>query len=618
MLGFLGPFSTAAQGQNLISEQAWLDDPAEQLGWPAVTSAHFQPFPNLLTRGFGGDRMWIRLRIDPAADQRAGEHTDPTERVVLRIRPALLDSVELFDPLEPTTSPRRTGLSYRWSLDEHRTLNLNFLIQRGSEPRDVWLKIDSSITRVLHLEVLNQSDARAQDTQQSMLYGIYLGLVVMFLGAALVNWFVSRERLLLAFAIKQLFVLGFSLFAMGYSRMLLDGLVSPHVLLYLHALFIVALVYTAFFYEYSFLCEIDPPRWIHVLMKASLWTAPLIISLMLAGEIRWALFLQLHLVMLLPFLGFATVLLARYPDLSPTNQPVLPRKILLPVYAGILGSVLFAVMPILGYRQATELALHPSFFHSVITGALMIGLLQVRANHIARVRLNALTELAIAKAQAQQDQIQRDEREKMLSMLTHELKTPLASIRMLLGLRESPATALDEIKRAVIDLNEIVDRCVQAGRLNDLNLHVDSQAVDLVQEMHHMKRRLSGHDFIKLHAPDTCWVTTDVQILRMLLSNLMGNALKYRRDETDVHCRLIIDEANASRVCLQIDNLEGQTGRPDPRLVFSKYYRNPNARRKTGSGLGLFLVSELVEQIGATVRYVDNEQVVRFELCLPR
>jgi len=563
--------------------------------------------------------MWIRLRIDPAADKHGRDSNDPTERVVLRIRPALLNSsVELFDLLELAGSTSKISLSTRQSLNERRTLNLNFLIPRGSGPRDIWLRIDSSITRVLHLEVLNQTDARAKDTQQGMWYGIYLGLVVMFLGVALVNWFISRELLLLAFAIKQLFALVFSLFAMGYSRMLLEGFVSPHVFLYLHALSIVALFYTAFYYEYRFLCEIDPPHWIHALIKASLWTGPLIIALILAGEIRWALFLQLHLVMLMPFLGFATVLLARYPDLSPTNHPVLPRKILLPVYAGILGSVLFAVMPILGYRQATELALHPSFFHSVITGALMIGLLQVRANHITRVRLNALTELAIAKAQAQQDQIQRDEREKMLSMLTHELKTPLASIRMLLGLRESPATALDEIKRAVIDLNEIVDRCVQAGRLNDLNLHVDSQAVDLVQEMHHMKRRLSGHDFIKLHAPDTCWVTTDVQILRMLLSNLMGNAVKYRRDETDVHCRLIIDEANASRVCLQIDNLEGQTGRPDPRLVFSKYYRNPNARRKTGSGLGLFLVSELVEQIGATVRYVDNEQVVRFELCLPR
>lgn len=615
----LSLFSTAVQAQDLIRDQAWLDDPSGQLSWPEVMDADFQTFSGLLTRGFGGDRIWIRLRIDPSADLRADEHADATERLVLRIRPALFDTVELFDPLEPRSLARLTGLSHPWSLDEHRTLNLNFLILRGSSPRHVWLKIDSSVSRILHVEVLSQSAAREKDTQQSMWYGMYLGVVVMFLGAALVNWFVSRERLLLAFAIKQLFALIFSLFALGYQRVLLEGLITPHMLLYLHVFFLVVFITTALYYEYLFLSEVDPPRTIRLLMKAGLWIAPMMFGLILVGEMRLALFLLMHLVMLLPILGLVAVVMATYPDRSPSNQPVLPRKILVPVYVLIMVSVLLAVTPILGYRPASEFALHSAFFHSVITGALMVVLLQVRAGHIARARSSELTELAVAKEQARQDQLQRDEREKMLNMLAHELKTPLASIRMLLGLREPSHRVIDEIRKAVIDINEIVDRCTQAGRIKDLKLLSHPQAVDLVQELYSMQKRLSGQGFIRLEVPGSCWVTVDVQVLRMLLSNLMGNAVKYRRENTDVWVRLLVGDCkNSGFVCLHIDNLEGQSGRPDPRLVFSKYYRNPNARRKTGSGLGLFLVSELVAQIGSTVRYVDEENVVRFELCLPR
>lgn len=618
LLIWLSGLSSLVQAQGLLREQAWAGDPNEHLEWPDVTRAEFQPFTGLLTRVFGYDRVWVRLSIDPAADLIPGQKPNASERLVVRLRPALFDTVELFDPLEPAAPLRRTGLSYKWSADEHQTLNLNFLIPRGDAPRDVWLKIDSSVMRLLHVEVLSEAVAREKDALQSMWYGVYLGVVVVFLGAALVSWMVSRERLWLAFAVKQLFALSFSLFGMGYMRMLLDGLLVPQLLIYLYAVLLVAFIKTSLYYEYLFLSEINPPRRIRWLMKAALWSSPVILGLIAIGEIRWALFLQMHLLMLLPILGLVAAAVAQYPDRSPTNHPVLPRRVLVPVYAALLLSVLVAVTPVLGYRPASELALHAAYFHSVVTGGLMVVLLLVRARHIARVREAELTELARAKEQVRQDQLQREEREKMLSMLTHELKTPLASIRMLLGFREPTQRAVEEIRSAVTDINEIVDRCTQAGRLNDLRDFVHPKRIDLVQELANMRGRLAGQDFIKFQVPDVCWVTVDVQILRMLLSNLMGNAVKYRREGSTVWVRLVIDGAGAPVVCLQVENLEGASGRPDPDLIFGKYYRNPKARRKTGSGLGLFLVAELVEQIGASVRYVDQQEVVRFELCLPR
>ena len=67
----------------------------------------------------------------------------------------------------------------------------------------------------------------------------------------------------------------------------------------------------------------------------------------------------------------------------------------------------------------------------------------------------------------------------------------------------------------------------------------------------------------------------------------------------------------------QIENEVGSTGLPEADKLFEKYYRSPLARKQSGSGLGLFLVKELLDLLNGKVTYAPSDGLVRFEIWLP-
>ena len=58
-------------------------------------------------------------------------------------------------------------------------------------------------------------------------------------------------------------------------------------------------------------------------------------------------------------------------------------------------------------------------------------------------------------------------------------------------------------------------------------------------------------------------------------------------------------------------------GAPDAVQVFKKYYRNTQATKMTGSGLGLFLVHELVGVMGGEITYSSDNEKVLFNVWIP-
>ena len=112
----------------------------------------------------------------------------------------------------------------------------------------------------------------------------------------------------------------------------------------------------------------------------------------------------------------------------------------------------------------------------------------------------------------------------------------------------------------------------------------------------------------------TC-VHSDPQLLETVLRNLVDNAVKYSPPDTAVH--LDLQAAGGDGVQLTVRNTVGPAGKPDPAKVFTKYYRHAQARRWTGSGLGLYLVNGLVQTLGGRLRYVDEGLGIAFALWLP-
>jgi len=210
--------------------------------------------------------------------------------------------------------------------------------------------------------------------------------------------------------------------------------------------------------------------------------------------------------------------------------------------------------------------------------------------------------------------------------VTHELKSPLASIK--LNLQTLDKHQLDEEKR-----RKLIERCInESNRLNDLcnNMLFTSQiegrqykqameafslsdmAMDVSAEFAARYQRRFEQDI-----DDGCRIIGDQAMLRIAITNLVENALKYTPAQGTI--RISVSTAGAAAVVQIAD--EGP-GIPDDekKRIFDKFYRvgNEESRKTKGTGLGLYLSSRIVRQHKGRLVVKDNEpHGTIFELQLP-
>lgn len=157
LLLVLSAFSVQASGVD--TDRAWVQDPSGQMTLADVKRAEQVPLDDMMfSQGYSQSVYWIRLRIDPRKLE------DMSVRdLVVRLRPPYQDQIRLYDPLATDDSVRVTGDDYDWANDEYQSLNLNFVIPVGKDPRDVWLRLKASASTLTFIEVLTLAEVRAAD-----------------------------------------------------------------------------------------------------------------------------------------------------------------------------------------------------------------------------------------------------------------------------------------------------------------------------------------------------------------------------------------------------------------------------------------------------------------------
>ena len=201
-----------------------------------------------------------------------------------------------------------------------------------------------------------------------------------------------------------------------------------------------------------------------------------------------------------------------------------------------------------------------------------------------------------------------------MSMLNHELKTPLSTIGITLGSNEVPDVIKGRIARSISAMNAVIERCLQADRLQQGQVNIALANCGVAALLEDIRTACVGPERLSIHAGNLPVVRTDSQLLGVILGNLIDNALKYSPSASRVTIRA---EASHKGILMAISNLPGAAGMPDPEQVFRKYYRAPGAHGKTGSGLGLHIAAGFAKKLGGNLRYQPMADVVRFELWIP-
>jgi len=336
-----------------------------------------------------------------------------------------------------------------------------------------------------------------------------------------------------------------------------------------------------------------------------------------AGLEAWALEWNVHLIALVTLVELATVLSCR-PD--PAVEQIMPKRFMVAYYLLLVGGLLSGLVGVLGWTQPGGWGLYILILHGLASSLVMMVILFVRNSRLIAQSRHIAWQLQQAEADLGQEQRRRQEQSQFLHMLMHELKTPLSIVSMALGTRENKEHNLQLAGRAVQDMKAVIERCVQADRLDEQRQPLRLEPVDLGRELERLMQFLPGlAQRAQLASSGALHLRTDVQLLQTVLSNLLDNALRY----SDEHTPVLIDaRAQARQGCpgvrLSVSNTPGLAGWPEPDKLFGKYYRASGAHRESGTGLGLFLARQLATTLGGTLSYLPTDTLVRFELWIPR
>lgn len=614
-----------AHARDHITDRSWLEDPTGQMAWAQVQQQTTQPFDGTLSRGYGTAVVWLRLRIDPRA---GGAPTTPQaglapaalpDELVLRMRPAYLDEVVVFDPLVAGGRVGVVGDLYHPRLDVMQGASFLMPIARGDAPRDIWLRLTSSSARQIHVMALTHSEIDALEVRQNLVASLYIGVVLVLMVWGLVNSMLHREGVMSAFALLQLTAGLFGLSTTGLLRVFWPLAWSAQTLNMLGSVFSISVVFGGVLFHWRFLREFQPPRWAMGLLLGTLALAGVDFMLLASGQVMWALQNNLMSLLLAPpacLVCAATGRAWAVAEGAGAVRPALKRRTLVMFYLAFLFIMLLAVTTGLGWLPASEATLYISQLQTLVSSVLLMLMLQYRAYFVGQQRQQVLVDLEKSTLQVAYERHMREDQEKLLAMLAHEIKTPLATMHMRL---DSEAKGGSAMRKAMRDMDGVIERCLQTLQVGERRLAPRMQVCDLVGITQDAVASCPQPEQLHLHLPASLSLVTDPQLLHLVLSNLLENACKYAAPGTpiDLHCSLVEAQSAKPVARMELSNLPGRAGWPDATQVFDKYYRAPQAQRQSGTGLGLFLVKNLVQNLGGEVAYEPDSTLVRFVLTLP-
>ena len=214
-------------------------------------------------------------------------------------------------------------------------------------------------------------------------------------------------------------------------------------------------------------------------------------------------------------------------------------------------------------------------------------------------------------------EIRRNEQhDAFMNAVTHELKTPIASIRLYLETLKT--REVDEEQRREFynimladseRLLKTVEQVLRASRTGHKRRRIANSVINISEmvqeclELTRVRHGLSESALIYSESPDvsSAKVSGDIDELRAAFTNLLDNAVKYSDDEVKVS--VSVSALDDKRVAVRV--ADTGIGIPSAQLkrIFKRFYRVPGRfmARVKGTGLGLFIVHSVVSKHGGRV-----------------
>ncbi len=256
-------------------------------------------------------------------------------------------------------------------------------------------------------------------------------------------------------------------------------------------------------------------------------------------------------------------------------------------------------------RTATTILLEKkvSYRHWMVMGEGLVFLSLLSWGTIMMMR-TFRKEMALARQQ-----------KNFLLSITHEFKSPLASIKLYLQTLQKhdldKQKSLAFINSAIGDtdrLNNLVENALMANLIDHKGYAFSKEDINFSALMRLIIQKFQqnpDHSKIESKIEEGIYIHVDKNAISILVNNLLENAMKYSPKGSSIEVTISTNDKKV--ICSIADQ---GNGIPDHEKVniFTKFYRlgNEETRQTKGTGLGLFIVKHIVEEHGGKITIVDN------------
>ncbi len=209
-----------------------------------------------------------------------------------------------------------------------------------------------------------------------------------------------------------------------------------------------------------------------------------------------------------------------------------------------------------------------------------------------------------------------NQQKNFLLSITHELKTPIASLKLylqtLLKRTLNPSKQEEILNRSVKDadrLNALVENILLATKIDDNGLPLNPERINLSEMMEKVTLDMlesSGKTVdVEFFIEPEVYFQGDKDAFYSILINLIGNALKYSPEKSSICVTLV---QKGKETALSISDEGPGVSMDETEKIFDKFYRSGNeeTRSQKGTGLGLYIVKKLVEQHNGMIQVKPN------------
>jgi len=243
--------------------------------------------------------------------------------------------------------------------------------------------------------------------------------------------------------------------------------------------------------------------------------------------------------------------------------------------------------------------------------------------------LSLLAGIFIINRSAQREIKSAKQQSNFLLSVSHELKSPIAAIKLALETLNRPNLPEDAAKKitssAVKDANrleKLVQNILLSASIEEDRLELYKEESDIAQLLVKTSKRYnhtSKHDnkIITKGTDDATLITIDTYNFTQALSNIIDNAIKYAEKSTPI---TIILSKQQDSVTIDIQNQGTPIDVKEQSKIFDKFYRGQNKviRKKEGTGIGLYISNEIIRaHDGFITTQNKGDNIVEFTIKLP-